>query len=110
MARSAVLSTTTTNTRKRKSTGGLDAAKDGADASNKRRKTLDAFFSPQVTTTLPLKDKNDKGPRETVNLNEEQARVLQMVVNEGKNVFFTGAAGEPPLQRPNLHHLPTSSM
>lgn len=26
-------------------------------------------------------------------LNDEQKRVLEMVVDEGKNVFFTGAAG-----------------
>jgi hypothetical protein len=28
-----------------------------------------------------------------VPLNDEQKRVLEMVVDEGKNVFFTGAAG-----------------
>jgi hypothetical protein len=26
-------------------------------------------------------------------LNDEQRRVMEMVVDEGKNVFFTGAAG-----------------
>ncbi len=91
MARSAVLSTTTTNTRKRKSTGGLDASGKQDDSSNKRRKTLDAFFAPQVTTKSPTKE--GKELVETVALNAEQRRVLQMVVDEGKNVFFTGPAG-----------------
>ena len=91
MARSAVLTTTTTNTKKRKSTGGLDAPGKQDDASNKRRKTLDAFFAPQVTVKSPTKD--SKGFTEVVALNTEQRRVLQMVVDEGKNVFFTGPAG-----------------
>ena len=95
MAKSAVLSTrtTTTNAKKRKSTGGLDASgKDGAEG-NKRRRTLDTFFSPQVTARVPEKNDTTKGTKELVTLNEEQIRVLQMVVDEGKNVFFTGAAG-----------------
>lgn len=32
--------------------------------------------------------------RDSVALNAEQRKVLRMVVDEGKNVFFTGAAGE----------------
>ncbi|KAI1792662.1 PIF1-like helicase-domain-containing protein [Ganoderma leucocontextum] len=91
MPRSTVLSTTTTNTRKRKSTGGLDAAGKQDDSSNKRRKTLDAFFAPQVTMKSPTKE--GKVSMEVVALNTEQRRVLQMVVDEGKNVFFTGPAG-----------------
>ena len=88
-----MLSTSTTNTRKRKSTGGQDTSGKGdSEASNKRRKTLDAFFAPQVSTLSSLK--KDAGPVERVALNTEQIRVLQMVVEEGKNVFFTGAAGE----------------
>lgn len=93
MARSTVLATKTTNTRKRKSTGGIDDGKSAADASNKRRRTLDTFFSPLVT--IPSIGGKDSGtPHEQVSLNAEQVRVLQMVVQEEKSVFFTGAAGE----------------
>ena len=92
MARSLTLTTTSTNTKKRKSTGGLDTSgKSDAEPSNKRRKTLDAFFAPQVSSLSSTKA--EKGPTERVALNEEQIRVLQMVVEEGKSVFFTGAAG-----------------
>ena len=103
MARSAVLTTTTTNTKKRKSTGGLDAPGKQDDSSNKRRKTLDSFFTPQVTIASP--NKQDKGSYEVLALNTEQRRVLQMVVHEGKNVFFTGAAGA---SIPHLPHLSAS--
>ena len=69
------------------------------DDGNKRRKTLDSFFTPQVTMASP--NKQEKGSYEVLALNAEQQRVLQMVVHEGKNVFFTGAAGVsiPPLPR-----------
>ncbi|KAI0652920.1 hypothetical protein C8Q70DRAFT_690236 [Cubamyces menziesii] len=91
MARSTVLTTKTINARKRKSTGGIDDSK-GVDASNKRRRTIDTFFSPQVTIVTNQGD--DAIPTcEHVSLNSEQVRVLQMVVQEEKNVFFTGAAG-----------------
>ena len=94
MTRSAVLSASTTSTKKRKATGGHGAAgKEDAEARNKRRKTLEAFFAPQVTVKSPTK--NSKGFTEVVALNTEQCRVLQMVVDEGKNVFFTGPAGTP---------------
>ena len=86
-----MLSATTTNSKKRKSTGGLDASGKNDDTSNKRRRTLDAFFAPQVTVKSPTKD--SKCFSEVVALNTEQRRVLQMVVDEGKNVFFTGPAG-----------------
>lgn len=95
MTRSTVLATKTTNTRKRKSTGGIDDGKGAADASNKRRRTLDTFFSPLVT--IPSIGGKESGiPHEQVSLNAEQVRVLQMVVQEEKSVFFTGAAGESP--------------
>lgn len=85
----AVLSSTSTNTRKRKLTGGISDERN-KDAKRPRR-TLDAFFSPQVTATNVAKD--DKGVREAVTLNDEQQRVLHMAVDEEKSVFFTGAAG-----------------
>ncbi|KAI0672182.1 PIF1-like helicase-domain-containing protein [Trametes maxima] len=93
MARSTtVLATKTTNARKRKSTGGIDDGKGASEGSNKRRRTLDTFFSPQVT--IPFAGENDGNATcEHVSLNQEQVRVLQMVVQEEKNVFFTGAAG-----------------
>ena len=95
MTRSAVLSASTTSTKKRKATGGHGAAgKEDAEARNKRRKTLEAFFAPQVA--CPSSSKNEKSPTERVALNSEQTRVLQMVVEEGKSVFFTGAAGTSP--------------
>ena len=94
-----MLSTTTTNARKRKSTGGLDAL-GKQDDGNKRRKTLDSFFTPQVTIASP--NKQDKGSYEVLTLNTEQQRVLQMVVHEGKNVFFTGAAGASISPLPRL--------
>ncbi|KAI0634607.1 hypothetical protein C8Q77DRAFT_769366 [Trametes polyzona] len=95
MARSIVLVAKTTNTRKRKSTGGVDDGKPGAEANNnKRRRTLDTFFSPQVSIPS-LAGKDADTPYEHVSLNAEQVRVLHMVVQEEKSVFFTGAAGMP---------------
>ncbi|KAI0819914.1 hypothetical protein BC628DRAFT_958152 [Trametes gibbosa] len=91
MARSTVLVAKTTNTRKRKSTGGIDDGKNTTE-SNKRRKTLDTFFSPQIV--IPSSSGNNVDAScEHVSLNAEQVRVLHMVVQEEKSVFFTGAAG-----------------
>ena len=67
------------------------------DDSSKRRKTLDAFFAPQLTVTSVSsagKQGVNQVRRENVILNDEQVQVLKMVVDEGKSVFFTGAAGE----------------
>ncbi|KAI0922844.1 hypothetical protein AcV5_010541 [Taiwanofungus camphoratus] len=91
MARTAALTSVSTNTsaKKRKSTGSVPDAKE-RDA-KRPRNTLDAFFSPQVLASACPKD--EKGARETIALNAEQRKVLKMVVDEGKNVFFTGAAG-----------------
>ncbi len=76
------------NTKKRKSA----SSQEDTDT-NKRQRKLETFFKPQVTVR-PF-DKHDKnnGTRKLVALNEEQIRVRQMVVDEGKNVFFTGSAG-----------------
>jgi hypothetical protein len=81
--------TSTTATRKRKSTGSLEETK--GRSTKQPRKTLDAFFSPQVLATGVPKD--EKAAREHVALNEDQIKVLKMVVEEEKNVFFTGSAG-----------------
>lgn len=77
---------TTTTTRKRKSTGVLEEK-----TAKQPRKTLDAFFSPQVLATSVSED--ETATREHVALNAEQIKVLRMVIEEGKNVFFTGSAG-----------------
>lgn len=44
------------------------------------------------------KSKKERATRggQNIVLNEEQMGVLRMAVDEGKNVFFTGAAGESP--------------
>ena len=55
------------------------------------RKTLDTFFSPQVPASVTPDE--ETGKIEHVALNKEQIRVLEMVVQEEKNVFFTGSAG-----------------
>ncbi|KAI8989021.1 hypothetical protein BD414DRAFT_322911 [Trametes punicea] len=93
MTRSAVLTMKTTNARKRKSTGGINDGKATGDSTNKRRRTIDTFFSPQVT--LVSKTAHElTASCEHVTLNAEQVQVLRMVVHEEKSVFFTGAAGE----------------
>ncbi|OSD01012.1 hypothetical protein PYCCODRAFT_567775 [Trametes coccinea BRFM310] len=92
MARSTVLVTKTTNARKRKSTGGIDEGNSNAN-NNKRRRTIDTFFSPQITL-VSNPDNDGVTTCEQVSLNSEQVRVLHMVVQEEKSVFFTGAAGE----------------
>lgn len=65
--------------KKRKSTS--------VDPSSSKKQCTDpsirSFFPPQVATSTDLKHA----------LSAEQANVLRMVVEEGKNVFFTGAAG-----------------
>ncbi|KAJ3480472.1 hypothetical protein NLI96_g8332 [Meripilus lineatus] len=89
MGREKTLTAVSTNTRKRKSTGSIDDVK--PKPTKQPRKTLDTFFSPQVLATGCPKD--EKATREHVALNEEQIKVLRMVVEEEQNVFFTGSAG-----------------
>ena len=109
--------TATAVTRKRKSLSVSSKSESTMekDDSSKRRKTLDAFFTPQHTLTVTSASGEGKGDfnevrRENVTLNEEQVQVLKMVVEEEKSVFFTGAAGEqffvwlPPVSytQPNI--------
>ena len=90
MTRSATASSSTTTSRKRKSTGNVEETK--GRLAKQPRKSLDAYFSPRVpTTSVP---EEGTGPSTHVALNEQQIAVLKMVVEEEKNVFFTGAAGE----------------
>lgn len=90
MAKAAVASSKTT-TRKRKAVGSPEETK--LKPAKQPRKTLDAFFSPRVLATGVPND--EKATREHVGLNAQQIKVLKMVVEEEKNVFFTGSAGMP---------------
>ena len=61
------------------------------------RLTLDSFFAPKVTISqnVGIDDvsKDYKEGTMDVVLSIEQQRVMRMVVDEGKSVFFTGSAG-----------------
>ena len=61
----------------------------GSERPTKQSKKITSYFPPLYRVPSGLKD-NESEP---VPLNGEQKRVLEMVVNDGKNVFFTGAAG-----------------
>lgn len=72
--------------KKRKSTSNDD---DDDKLSSKQPK-INAFFTPRVSlSTTCGTDKTTSVDK----LSEEQNTVLQLVVEEGKNVFFTGSAG-----------------
>jgi hypothetical protein len=60
-----------------------------SDRLSKRPRKISSYFSPLYPVSSNPKEK-ENGP---VPLNDEQRRVMEMVVDEGKNVFFTGAAG-----------------
>lgn len=55
----------------------------------KQPKKIDNYFSQ----LYPVSSSPKESESQPVSLNDEQKRVLEMVVCEGKNVFFTGAAG-----------------
>lgn len=75
------------NAKKRKSSDLTDA--DALSHTSKQPK-INAFFTPRVSlSTTCGTDKTTS----VANLSEEQCRVLQLVVEEGKSVFFTGSAG-----------------
>jgi hypothetical protein len=84
---------TTKQGTKRKSQDALP----GARSTKQPKSTIDAFFSPKVSVRLGSGLDGVTGTSEDkvldVVLSEEQVRVLRMVVDEGKNVFFTGSAG-----------------
>ncbi|KAI0089022.1 PIF1-like helicase-domain-containing protein [Irpex rosettiformis] len=89
MARSVTSSSTAVASRKRKSTGNVEGTKGRSTKQSKN--SLDAYFSPQVLASSAPGE--DEGSKQHVSLNEQQISVLKMVVEEEKNVFFTGAAG-----------------
>ncbi|KAJ7477183.1 PIF1-like helicase-domain-containing protein [Mycena galericulata] len=72
--------------KKRKS----DSAVTSKRPAKQPRLTLDSFFSPQVLA--PASSANDDD-RKMVSLNAEQTAILRQVVDEEKNIFFTGSAG-----------------
>ena len=81
------------SSKKRKS----DASGSGRPA--KQSKKISSYFSP----LYPVSSNPKEAESRPVPLNEEQKKVLEMVVDEGKNVFFTGAAGTRL-----IHHRTTS--
>jgi len=60
-----------------------------SDRPTKQPKKIDNYFSQ----LYPVSSNSKESESQPVPLNDEQKRVLEMVVDEGKNVFFTGAAG-----------------
>lgn len=75
-----------------------------------RKKSVTGSVQASDSTLQKGKSKKKKP---AVELSDEQKKVLDMVVNEGKNVFFTGSAGPSihPLYSPHipLTQLNTSS-
>jgi len=59
------------------------------DRPTKQSKKISDYFSQ----LYPVSSNSKESESQPVPLNDEQKRVLEMVVDEGKNVFFTGAAG-----------------
>ena len=71
------------SSRKRKSNGS------DSNRPTKHSKKIDNYFSQ----LYPVSSNSKESESQPMPLNDEQKRVLEMVVDEGKNVFFTGAAG-----------------
>jgi ATP-dependent DNA helicase PIF1 len=59
-------------------------------SSKKPKSTIESFFSPIVS--LPKSKASSTKPPDA-NLDQEQIKIWRMIVDEEKNVFFTGAAG-----------------
>lgn len=72
----------------------------GARNAKQPKLTIDTFFSPKVSVRLGCGLDGATGDAKEkvldVVLSDEQVRVMKMVVDEGKNVFFTGSAGTFP--------------
>lgn len=84
---------TTKQGTKRKSQGALLDAR----SAKQPKLTIDSFFSPKVSVRVGSGiDGVAAGAEEKVLdvvLSDEQMKVMRIVVEEGKNVFFTGSAG-----------------
>ena len=69
----------------------------GSRDAKQLKSTIDTFFSPKVSVRLGCGldgiTGDSKEKVHDVVLSDEQVRVMKMVVDEGKNVFFTGSAG-----------------
>lgn len=93
-----MISVTTVRT-KRKAADTLESCR--AKSARQPLRTLDAFFAPQRTAhhVGVIQDKVKKAKPEVTRsedydkLSEEQKRVLKMVVDGEKSLFFTGSAG-----------------
>jgi len=81
-------SSKSSSSKKKKSSGDADQPKNQTKISD--------FFSP----SCPLSWSAVASENRSVPLNDEQIKVLDMVVNRGKNIFFTGAAGVWGVRRP----------
>lgn len=77
---------------------------DGSDSERpaKQSRKISSYFSQ----LYPVSSNSKESESQPVPLNDEQKRVLEMVVDEGKNVFFTGAAG---MWFVHVHNLPFTS-
>jgi hypothetical protein len=84
---------TTKQATKRKSQGALPDAR----SAKQPKLTIDSFFSRKVSVRIGSGLDGVAADAEEkvldVVLSDEQVKVLKMVVEEGKNVFFTGSAG-----------------
>lgn len=69
-----------------------------ARASKRPRSTINNFFAPQIAVHespgIESIGRRTSGGTTNVTLSVEQRQVLRMVVEEEKNVFFTGSAGK----------------
>jgi len=84
---------TTKQGTKRKSLGALPDAR----SAKQSKLTIDSFFSRKVSVRLGSGLDGVAADTEEkvldVVLSDEQVKVMRMVVEEGKNIFFTGSAG-----------------
>lgn len=84
---------TTKQSTKRKSQSALPDAR----SAKQPKLTIDSFFSRKVSVRIGSGLDGVAADAEEkvldVVLSDEQVKVLKMVVEEGKNVFFTGSAG-----------------
>lgn len=81
--------TSQTNASKPSSSRKRKSDESNSDRPAKQSKKISNYFSQ----LYPVSSNSQESESQPVPLNDEQKRVLDMVVDEGKNVFFTGAAG-----------------
>ena len=59
----------------------------------KQSRRINSYFLTQYPTQYPISLNTKDSTGHSASLNDEQKRVLEMVADEGQNVFFTGAVG-----------------